>query len=45
MTGAIRDVTLVQRLLGAGAIVWFYLYKALVPIRLMFMYPQWDIRA
>jgi tetratricopeptide (TPR) repeat protein len=45
MTGAIRDATLVQRLLGAGAIVWFYLYKAVVPIRLVFVYPQWDVRS
>jgi tetratricopeptide (TPR) repeat protein len=45
MTGAIREATLVQRVLGAGAIVWFYLFKALVPVRLMFVYPQWDIRA
>jgi protein O-mannosyl-transferase len=44
MTGAIRDATLVQRMLGAGAIVWFYLSKALVPSRLMFVYPQWTVR-
>ena len=44
LTGAIREATIVQRLLGAGAIVWFYLFKALVPIRLMFVYPQWDVR-
>jgi tetratricopeptide (TPR) repeat protein len=39
----IRDVTLLQRLLGAGAVVWFYLYKALLPLRLDFVYPQWNI--
>ena len=44
LTGAIREATIVQRLLGAGAIVWFYLFKALVPIRLMFVYPQWEVR-
>jgi len=44
LTGAIREATIIQRLLGAGAIVWFYLFKALVPIRLMFVYPQWDVR-
>lgn len=43
--GPIRDVTVVQRLLGAGAVVWFYLYKALLPIRLMFVYPEWEIRS
>ena len=45
MTGAIRDVTVLQRVLGAGAVVWFYLYKALLPVGLSFVYPQWEIRA
>jgi tetratricopeptide (TPR) repeat protein len=44
-TEPIRHVTLVQRVLGAGAVIWFYLYKALFPIRLIFVYPQWEIRA
>jgi len=44
-TGPIRDVTALQRLLGASAVVWFYLSKALVPVRLIFIYPQWDVRA
>ncbi|HTQ39716.1 MAG TPA: tetratricopeptide repeat protein, partial [Pirellulales bacterium] len=39
----IRDVTPLQRLLGAGAVVWFYLSKALVPWDLSFVYPQWNI--
>ncbi len=42
---AIRHVTLVQRALGAAAVAWFYLSKALLPIRLIFIYPQWDIRS
>jgi tetratricopeptide (TPR) repeat protein len=41
---AIRDVTPLQRMLGAGAVIWFYLYKALLPINLIFVYPQWNIR-
>src|SRR5262249_18935532 len=41
----IRHVTWMQRVLGAGAVPWFYLYKALVPINLSFVYPQWEIRA
>jgi hypothetical protein len=41
----IRDVTWIERILGAGAVPWFYLYKALVPINLSFVYSQWEIRA
>jgi protein O-mannosyl-transferase len=41
----IRHVTFAQRLAGAGAVVWFYLWKALVPLRLAFVYPQWEIDA
>jgi len=41
----IRDVTWMQRLLGACAVPWFYLYKALLPINLSFVYPNWEIRA
>jgi protein O-mannosyl-transferase len=44
-TSAIRDVGIVERVLGAGAAVWFYLSKALAPINLRFVYPQWNIRA
>jgi len=41
----IRQADFLQRLLGAGAVVWFYLGKALWPARLIFVYPQWEIRA
>ncbi len=40
----VRNVTFLQRLLGAGTVVWFYLSKALAPIQLVFVYPQWDIQ-
>jgi protein O-mannosyl-transferase len=40
-----RHAGFVERLLGAAAAVWFYLYKALFPINLAFVYPQWRIQA
>ncbi len=39
----IRRASFAERLLGAGAVVWFYLYKAMLPINLAFIYPRWHI--
>lgn len=39
----IRDDTLLERLVGAGWVVWFYIYKALLPLRLCFIYPRWEL--
>ena len=39
----IRSAGFIERLLGAGAVVWFYLSKALVPLHLVFVYPAWHI--
>lgn len=41
----IRFVTPLERLLGAAAVPWFYLYKALLPFDLAFIYPQWKVDA
>lgn len=41
----IRQASFIQRLLGAAAAVWFYLGKALWPVRLAFVYPQWTVDA
>ncbi len=39
----IRSDSFQHRLLGSGVVVWFYLFKALLPINLAFIYPQWRI--
>lgn len=40
----VRSAGFVERVLGAAAGVWFYLSKAILPINLVFIYPQWHIR-
>jgi protein O-mannosyl-transferase len=43
VSAPIRDVTFLQRMLGAGAAFWFYVAKTLLPLRLTLVYPQWNI--
>jgi tetratricopeptide (TPR) repeat protein len=42
---AIRSSGFVERLLAAGGALWFYLYKAVLPIDLAFVYPLWRVAA
>ena len=39
----VREASILERFAGAGSVVWFYLSKALLPIHLLFVYPQWRI--
>jgi tetratricopeptide (TPR) repeat protein len=41
----VRTVGFLSRLAGAGWTPWFYLYKALLPVNLMVVYPKWSIDA
>jgi protein O-mannosyl-transferase len=40
-----RTAGFIERLLGAGCVIWFYIYKAILPVDLAFIYPQWSIQA
>ncbi|MGD0653690.1 MAG: tetratricopeptide repeat protein [Thermoguttaceae bacterium] len=39
----LRNAGFAARILGAGSMIWFYLYKAIFPVDLSFIYPLWDI--
>jgi protein O-mannosyl-transferase len=43
MDVAYRTAGFGERLLGAAGVIWFYLYKALLPLNLVFVYPQWSV--
>jgi tetratricopeptide (TPR) repeat protein len=41
--GSDYALTLGQRFLMAGRVPWFYAWKVLLPVNLMFIYPRWTI--
>jgi tetratricopeptide (TPR) repeat protein len=41
----IRADSMLSRLLASTWAVWFYAWKGLVPVNLMFVYPRWDVAA
>jgi tetratricopeptide (TPR) repeat protein len=43
--GAEFDLTMVQRCLLAGRVIWFYAGKLVWPTNLMFIYPRWDAKS
>lgn len=40
-----RTVSLAVRMATVGMIPWFYLYKAVLPVNLMVIYPKWQVDA
>ncbi|MBI5423854.1 MAG: tetratricopeptide repeat protein [Opitutae bacterium] len=43
--GADFDLGLIERVLLAGRVSWFYLGKLVWPAELIFIYPRWDVSA
>jgi tetratricopeptide (TPR) repeat protein len=42
-TGSEWNLTLIDRVLIAGRAVWFYVWKDLLPVHLVFSYPRWSV--
>jgi tetratricopeptide (TPR) repeat protein len=36
-------LTLLERIMLAGRVIWFYLLKLIAPVNLMFIYPRWHV--
>ena len=44
-TDVVQNASWPARFAIAGCALWFYLYKAFLPINLVFVYPRWEISA
>src|SRR2546430_3837444 len=42
-TGTAFNLSIIDRVLIAGRVFWFYLWKLFWPAKLLFVYPRWDI--
>src|SRR5581483_2244008 len=43
--GADYSLSIVQRCLLAGRVIWFYAGKLVMPVNLAFFYPRWNVDA
>jgi tetratricopeptide (TPR) repeat protein len=41
--GSAFTLTIIERCLIAGRVIWFYLGKIFLPINLIFIYPRWNV--
>jgi len=44
-SGQLWEMGYIERVLLAGRVFWFYLYKLIAPFELIFIYPRWNIDA
>jgi tetratricopeptide (TPR) repeat protein len=42
-SGRMWEMGYIERVLLAGRVFWFYIYKLIVPVDLIFIYPRWQV--